>query len=64
MIKAVLAGIGKAGVAIAAKVLTQSFYEELVSRAIIWLLWKLAKSTRNTTVDDELAASIEKRLLG
>lgn len=58
---AILAGLVSAGLSIVGKLATQSFFEAVLTRVVIWSGEKLAPMTTNT-LDDEIVAEIKVRL--
>ncbi|TAJ76098.1 MAG: hypothetical protein EPO42_13240 [Gallionellaceae bacterium] len=63
MLAAISAGLISAAMSIFGKLATQSFFEAVLSRVMVYAGEQLAPMTTNT-LDDELVAEIKKRLSG
>lgn len=61
MITAILSGITKAAVALMSSVLTEVLFTKIIARLVVSLLERIVKAT-STTIDDEFAAPIIKKL--
>lgn len=61
MISVIASGMLTALLAIMGKLVTQSFFEAVLTRVLIWSGEKLAPMTTNT-LDDEILTEIKKRL--
>lgn len=61
MIRVIASGMLTALLAIMGKLVTQSFFEAVLTRVIIWSGEKLAPMTTNS-LDDEILNEIKKRL--
>lgn len=61
MIAGLTAGLANAALGVLAKITTQAFFEKLITKVVIYMLEKLAASTKNT-IDDNVVADIKEQL--